>query len=140
MLKDRIENDLLAARKAKDTPTIKTLQVLKAQMENEAIKLKHELTDSEVLTVLRRELKQITASIDGAKQAKRQDLLDLYTAQYTLLSEYLPKMKSESEVLQVLQDNGVVSGMPMKDIMAIVKSLNDSTIDNRMAASIAKEL
>lgn len=64
MLKDRIENDLLAARKAKDTPTIKTLQVLKAQMENEAIKLKHELTDSEVLTVLRRELKQITASID----------------------------------------------------------------------------
>lgn len=140
MLKEQIEADLLKARKAKDEQTIKTLRVMKSQIDNEQIKLQHELSDSEVLKVVTRELKQIEASIDGAIMAKRKDLQDDYQQQFDILHEYLPTMKTEDEITVILTDNGITKGMSMKDAMMIVKSLNDDTIDNRIAANIVKSL
>lgn len=140
MLKEQIEKDLLHARKNKQELKKKTLMVLKSQLINTEIALRAPLTDTDEITVIRREIKQIEASIDGAKKANRDDLLSEYQAQLALISGYLPTVKTAEETEFIMVGHGVTSNMSMKDIMTIVRGLNDNTIDNRIASAVAKSI
>lgn len=139
MLQVQIEKDLLEARKAKDEKRKSPLTMLKSAIDNEAIKLQHDLSEAEVLVVVKRQIKEVSASIDGAKLAKRDDLLSEYQSQMAILSTYLPQMKTKHEIIKLLVDNGAAKGMSMKELMMLVKQLNDGTIDNKIANEVVRE-
>ena len=71
-LLERLNNDMKQAMKNKEKDKLSVIRMLKAALQNEELKLRHELTDEDELTVLSRELKQRKDSLEEfAKQIVR---------------------------------------------------------------------
>ena len=75
-LLERLNNDMKQAMKNKEKDKLSVIRMMKASVQNEAIKLgKQELSEEEELTVLSRELKQRKDSLHEFEKAGREDLL-----------------------------------------------------------------
>ncbi|PXZ35861.1 hypothetical protein DM466_09775, partial [Lactobacillus helveticus] len=73
-LSDKIMADMKTAMKNHDKTTLNTVRMIKSALMNKKIKLGHDLTPDEELTVLNREKKQREESIEEFTKAKRAEL------------------------------------------------------------------
>jgi uncharacterized protein len=94
----RLQADLNAARKSQDTPRILVLGTLLADAKNRGIELRRDLTDDDVVEVLRKGIKRRRESIDAYTQAKRDDLASKEAGEVRALEEYLPAQAGEDEI------------------------------------------
>jgi len=77
MLEEKILNDYKQAMKSKDKIKSSILSFLRSNLMNQGIKLKKKsLEDNEVISVIRRLVKQHQDSIEQFKKGERQDLVD----------------------------------------------------------------
>lgn len=90
MLTTKIQEDQLAALKAKDESTLTTLRLLSAELKNKQIDAGHELTDEEAMGVIRKQVKQLTDAKEMFEKGGRADLVAENEAQIAILSKYLP--------------------------------------------------
>lgn len=140
MLKDQIEKALLTARLdvAKKKPNAdvakETLTLLKASIQNEAIKNQAELSDEEIVTIVKSNVKQLNQTLDSAKVAERQELIEKTEAQIALLSVYLPQTMTEDQILDYLKDNFSVD-MPFGQAMGKIMKDLSGKIDGATAKS-----
>ena len=67
-LLERLNNDMKQAMKNKEKDKLSVIRMLKAALQNEELKLRHELTDEDELTVLSRELKQRKDSLRSLRK------------------------------------------------------------------------
>ena len=98
MLVEKINTDLRTAMLAKDELKTGTLRMLVAELKNEQIKLLHELSDEETVTVLARYAKQRKDSIQSYEAGNRPDLADKEKKELELVQSYLPEQMTEAEV------------------------------------------
>lgn len=118
-----ITTDYIQAMREKDATKKAVLPVLKTSLQNEAIKLKRDLTKDEELTLVNRERKQINDSIDQYKEAGRTDLVEKEEAKLLVVESYLPTQLTNEEIVGILdslkltkEDNkGKVIGQITKD-------------------------
>ncbi len=93
--------------KAKDAVRLGVVKGLVANFTNELVNLKRtpqdELTDEEVLNVIRRAVKQRKDSIDQFTKGGRMDLVEPEQAELAILETYLPAMMPREEVLKIAQ-------------------------------------
>ena len=76
-LLERLNTDMKQAMKNKEKDRLTTIRMVKASLQNEAIKFgKQELSEEEELTVLSREVKQRKDSLQEFEKAGRQDLVE----------------------------------------------------------------
>jgi uncharacterized protein len=94
----RLQADLNAARKKQDAPRTLVLGTVLADAKNRGIELRRELTDEDVVDVLRKGIKRRRESIDAYTQAKRDDLASKEVAEVRALEEYLPAQAGEDEI------------------------------------------
>lgn len=139
-LLDQLNQDMKQAMKARDKQRLTVIRGVKASMQNEAIKLgKDLLNEEEELTVLTRELKQRTDSLQEFKAANRQDLVDKIEAEIQVLEEYMPEQLTEEEVEEIvketIQEVGATSkqdmGKVMGKLMPKVKGKADGSYVNQ---------
>lgn len=129
-MNNQVENDLLNARQNKDEIALGALRLIKANIENEAIAKKRNLTDEEVMALIRKERRQSIDALEAGHKAGRTDIVDKYTKVVELLDQYLPKQLTEDEILNILSslgakkgDNqGKLIGLVMKDHRALVQA------------------
>ncbi|MCP3741343.1 GatB/YqeY domain-containing protein [Rossellomorea sp. BNER] len=140
-LLDRLNNDMKQAMKNKEKAKLSVIRMIKASLQNEAIKLgKQELTEDEELTVLSREVKQRKDSLQEFKDAGREDLADKIRTELTYVDIYMPKQLSEEEVSAIVQETiaevGASSkadmGKVMGAIMPKVKGKADGALVNKL--------
>jgi uncharacterized protein YqeY len=103
MLKQKLQEDQIVAMKAKDVETLQTLRYILSQIKNIEIDKKIELSDEEVVDVLRKEVKKLQDSIDSFKTANREDLAQEYQAQKDIIVTYLPQEISDEELKAEIQ-------------------------------------
>ena len=75
-LSEQIMADMKEAMKNKDKIRLNTVRMIKSALMNEKIKLGHDLTKDDELTVLNREKKQREESIADFVKGKRDDLVE----------------------------------------------------------------
>ncbi|MDP9018330.1 MAG: GatB/YqeY domain-containing protein, partial [Candidatus Eremiobacteraeota bacterium] len=75
-LKDRIQADMVAAMKAKDQLRVDTLRSALSGFTYKRTEAGKDLSDSDELDVVRRQVKQRNDSVSEYQKAKRQDLAD----------------------------------------------------------------
>lgn len=129
-MNSQVENDLLSARQNKDEIALGALRLIKANIENEAIAKKRNLTDEEIMAIIRKERRQSIDALEAGHKAGRTDIVDKYTKVVELLDQYLPKQLTEDEILNILSslgakkgDNqGKLIGLVMKDHRALVQA------------------
>lgn len=94
----RLQGDLTAARKAQDKPRLLLLGTILADSRNREIELKRDLTDEDVVEVLRRGIKRRRESVEMYEKGGRADLAATERAELDLLSEYLPAQASGDDI------------------------------------------
>jgi len=122
-LKDQIISDMTTAMKAKDAARTSTLRMVKAAIMHREKEGAGELSDDDVLKLLRSQLKQRRDSVEQYQKAGRQELVDKETAEIAVIEEYLPQGASESEIEQAVADAISETGATsVKDMGAVMKA------------------
>lgn len=89
--------------KAKDRKKLSVIRMVRASLQNEAIKLGVDtLSEEDELTILSRELKQRKDSIEEFEKADRSDLVDNLNSEIEILEVYMPKQLTDEELDQLI--------------------------------------
>lgn len=139
-LLERLNADMKEAMKKKEKEKLSVIRMVKSSIQNEQIKLGHELSEDESLTVLNRELKQRKDSLHEFEKAGRDDLVSKLRDEIAVLQLYMPKQLSEEEVTTIVKETiaevGATSkadmGKVMGAIMPKVKGKADGGLVNRL--------
>ena len=97
-LKDRINDDMKAAMRAKEAERLGTIRLLTAAMKQKEVDERVELDDVAVIGIVDKMLKQRKDSIEAFEKAGRTDLADKEKAEVAVLQAYLPARMSADEV------------------------------------------
>ena len=148
-LKQKIRSDLTASMKARDKSRTGALRMLMAAIQAEEVagaKAK-ELTDTDVLRVVGREVKKRRDSLTVYREAGRDDLADKEAAEIEVLQEYQPSQLSDEEVKSLVEqviseyDNDEPTMADMGKLMPLAIKKADGAADNgRLNAEIRRQL
>ena len=123
MLKDQLTAHLTEAMKAKDALRTSTLRMVKAAVKNREIEKGEDLTDDELMKVLRSLVKQRRDSVEQYEKAGRQELADKETSEIEIIESYLPQGASAAEIELAIQlaieETGAKS---MREMGAVMKA------------------
>ena len=96
-LYDTLQADLNAARKAQDKARVLVIGTIFSDTKNKKIEVRRDLTDDEVVDVIRKGIKRRRESIE-MYAGKRDDLADKERSEVTVLEAYLPASVSDAEL------------------------------------------
>jgi uncharacterized protein len=139
-LLERLNNDMKQAMKNKEKDKLSVIRMVKASLQNEAIKIgTKELSEDVELTILSREVKQRKDSLHEFDKAGRQDLVDKLHTELSIVELYLPKQLSEEELSEIVKETiaevGATSkaemGKVMAAIMPKIKGKADGSLVNK---------
>ena len=124
-LKERINEDMKAAMKARETARLSAIRLLLAAIKEREVDERIQLDDAAVLAVIDKMLKQRRDSIAQYQAAGRQDLVDVEQFEADLLQSYLPAGLSDDEVDAAVKAAVVEAGAAgpgdMGKVMALLK-------------------
>lgn len=142
-MREQILNDLKIAMKNQDKDTLKVIRMVKGSMQLEEIKLKHELNDDEVISIIAKEIKTRKESIKEFEKGNRQDLIDETNKEIEILEKYLPEQLSDEEIDSIINETfDKINPCGMKDmgkIMGIVTPLVKGKADLGIISSKIRE-
>ena len=147
-LKKQIDEKLNEALKAKDKNTYPTLRLVVSAIKDAEIanrtKGQKEMLDSDIITILKKMIKQRNESCDVYKKAGRNELLENETKEIKVISAFLPKQLNEEETKKVCQEAvksvGASSMKDMGKVMGVLKSKHAESLDFSKVSSVIKEL
>ena len=140
MLKDIVFTQLKQAMKDKDALAKGVLQLVKAALDSAEKEKGSALTEQEEISLINREIKQTNQSLDGAKTAGRDDLIEKENAKLALLKAFLPEQLSEEQIEEKLRAAGVNADTAMGDAMKLAKSLLNGQADGATLSKVVKAI
>ena len=142
-LSERIANDMKEAMKSQDKFKLSVLRMLKSALQLEAISLKKELDDNEVITVIKRGVKQRNDSITEYQKYNKEEEINSLKKEVEILKEYLPQELSEDEINKKIDEVFAKENpMSMKDMGKIMKILTleiGTVADMGLVSNLVKE-
>lgn len=143
-LKEQLTAEMKTAAKAKDKLKLSTIRMVRAEIKNKEIALRHDLSDEEILKLLGTMVKQRKDSISQFKKGGREDLAAKEEQELKILAAYLPEPMSAAEieviVKTVIAETGAAGkkdmGKVMQAVMARVAGRADGREVNRMVSSL----
>ena len=140
---DKIKKDLINSMKEQDKFKLSVLRMLKSSIQKEEINKKSELTDDEVLNVIKREVKVRKASLEEYLEYNRNDLADNLQKEIDILKTYLPEELSHEELLEIIDEQFyIINPMCMKDMGKVIKAVSSivgTRADMSEVSKIVKE-
>lgn len=139
----RLRADQLAARKASDKDRTLVLGTVLASLKNREIALGHDLTDAEVVEVLRKQIKQRQESVTQFREGKRDDLAAKEELEIGVLRAYLPAEVSpeaiQAAAVEAVAGGATDIGQLMRQLMARFKGQADGQLINRIAREALRQ-
>jgi len=145
MLIEKIDSDLKQSMKQKDAVRLSTLRMLKAAIGNKMIELRvDDLKDTEVIALIRKDVKRHQDSIELFKKGGRYELVKKEEAELEILKSYLPSEPSSDEIREIvkkaIEETGASGkndfGKVMKQAMEKLKG----TADGKSVSSVVNEM
>jgi len=109
-LKARINEDMKAALKARETQRLGAVRLLLAAIKQREVDDRKELSDADVLGVLEKMIKQRRDSITQFTAGGRNDLAAQEQFEIDVLSGYLPQQASDAEIDAAITEAIAASG------------------------------
>ena len=146
-LQNKIETKLSEALKAKDKKTYSALRLVVAAIKDtmiaKKIKDKNTLPDNDLISVLKKMVKQRNDSCDAYKKAGRNELLENEMSEIKIINEFLPKQLSEEETkkicLETIKNVGANSIKDMGKVMGALKKEYSDVLDFSKVSQVIKE-
>jgi uncharacterized protein YqeY len=141
-LKERINEDMKAAMRARDTARLSALRLLLAAIKQREVDERKQLNDPEVVAVIEKMIKQRRDSIEQYEAAKRDDLADAEKFEVSVLQTYMPQALSDAQieaaVVQAIADAGARSPQDMGKVMAALKPALAGRADMGKVSALVK--
>jgi hypothetical protein len=132
------------AMKAKDTPRLDTIRMLRAAIQRKEVDEQVALDDDGVIGVVEKQIKQAQDSIVQFQAGKRADLADKEQASVDILSEYLPEPLDEAVldtlIREAISASGAASMKDMGRVMARIKPQVQGRADMGQVSTKVKAL
>ena len=147
-LKKQIEDKLNEALKAKNKNIYPTLRLIVSAIKDAEIagrsKGQKEIKDSDLISILKKMIKQRNESCDVYKKAGRSELLENETKEINVISTFLPKQLSEEDTKKICEEIisklGATSIKDMGKVMGALKKNHSDEIDFSKAGALLKQL
>jgi uncharacterized protein len=141
-LKDRIQDDMKAAMKARETQRLSAIRLLLAAVKQREVDERKDLADAEVVSVIEKMMKQRRDSIAQYTSANRHDLAEAETFELNLLAGYLPKQMSDAEIADAVQgalaQTGAKGAADMGKVMGVLKAKLGGRADMAKVSALVK--
>jgi uncharacterized protein YqeY len=125
-LKSRIEDDMKAALRARQSERLSAIRMLLAAIKQREVDERKVLTDAEIAAVLERLVKQRRESIRQFRDGGRDDLAQREEFELSVLAAYSPQPLSDDEVAAAidaaLAEAGANSVQDLGRVMALLKA------------------
>jgi uncharacterized protein YqeY len=125
-LKERIQEDMKAAMRAREAERLSTIRMLLAACKQREVDERITLDDAAIVGIVDKLIKQRKDSIAAFAQAGRTDLVDKESAEVSVLETYLPRRLSAEEigaaVAALVAELGATGPGDMGRVMAAAKA------------------
>jgi len=137
MLKQKLQEDQIIALKSGDHDKLNIIRFIISQIKNKEIEKRSELSDDEVILVLKKIAKELNESISAFEKGNRQDLVEENKKQLAIISQYLPQEISDEElkkeIKRIIQENQELYQKNPKAIIGIcIKQLRSKADSSRI--------
>ncbi len=143
-LKEKLQNDLTDAMRARDEIRSSTIRMILTSVKNEEVagKEARELNDAEIITVLSREAKKRREAAEAFDQAGAKDRADQERAEGVVIGEYLPKQLTEDEIKSLIAaaiaETGASTPAQMGLVMKSLQPKIAGKADGGLVSSLVK--
>ena len=143
-LEERISQDYVSAMKARNSELSSALNFLRAQIKNVKIdKRVEQVSDEEIVAVIKKQIKQRLDSITQFKAGGREDLAAKEESEIAIYKPYLPLEMSPEQIKTVVDDiiksTGASSVKDMGKVMKDVLAQLAGKADNQIVSALVKE-
>lgn len=144
MLKERLLEDMKISMREKNVVRKNVIQMVRAAVLQVEKDKQIELDDSKIIEVIAKESKKRKDSLEDYKKGGREDLIKQIEEEIHILSEYLPKQLSETEieeiVKKVIEETGAESIRDMGKVMKGAKEKIGAAADGKTINEVVKKL
>jgi uncharacterized protein YqeY len=143
-LKEKLQNDLTSAMRARDEVRSSTIRMILTAIKNEEVSGKEarELSDADVITVLSREAKKRREAAEAFTQAGASDRAEMEKAEGLVIAEYLPAQLSESDIKELIaaaiSETGAAGPQQMGLVMKSIQPKIAGRADGGVVSSLVK--
>lgn len=148
-LKQQLMADMKAAIKAKENGklALNVIRMARAHIRQAEIDNGHaDFDDDQVLTILRKEVKQRKETLAEIKDSGREDLVEATQAEIDILQKYLPaELSAEAvkkvvvEIVNAMNPEDRKMGLVMKSVMAKLRGKADGKLISTVVREILAE-
>ena len=141
-LKERINQDVMDAMRARDKEKLGTLRLITAAIKQVEVDERISVDDTRLLVILDKLAKQRNESITQFQAAGREDLVSKEQVELGIIRHYLPEPLTETEILslveQALLDVAAKQMSDMGKVMAHLKPLLQGRADMGKVSALLK--
>ena len=146
-LREKFNESLKAAMKAKDAPRVSTLRMILAGLKDRDIAARTEtsregISDDDILSLLAKMVKQREDSVTAFVVGKRPDLADAERAEIDIIREFMPRQMSDDDtkaaIAETIAQLGASSMKDMGKVMAALKEGYAGQMDFAKASAAVK--
>ncbi len=142
-LKTKLEADLKQAMRDNKDLTKRTLRLCLAAVKLAEIEKRSELEDGAILGILQKEVKSRLETIEEAREAGREDLVQGAQSEIEILQAYLPQPLSDDELIELVQaaieEAGATSPQEMGNVMKLLMPRIQGRADGKAASTAVRE-
>ncbi|MBI5650009.1 MAG: GatB/YqeY domain-containing protein [Chloroflexi bacterium] len=126
-LKDQLNDDLKTAMKAKDETRVSAIRMLKAALANYELARTEPgskdagkpITESDLIGIVEKQIKQRRESIELYQKANRPELAAQEQAEIAVLEVYMPKQLSRDEIKREVE--AIIAALGVKEFPKVMK-------------------
>ena len=141
-LKARITADMKQAMRDKDRDRLQTIRMLTAAIKQREVDERTELTDTDVLGIVEKLVKQRREAEKQYRDGNRPELADQEAAEAELLGAYLPEQLSDEDITALIDEaiarTGAESMRDMGKVMGVVQGQAKGRADMGKVSALVK--
>lgn len=121
---NQLREEMKTAMRAKDQLRLRVLRNLLAAIKNKSIETSSkELSEKDIVTIIKREAKQCSETLEAARAAGREEMAREHEAVLAILDGYLPSQMSEQEIEEAIR--AIVAETGATTIGPVMKTLGE---------------
>ncbi|MGJ8678020.1 MAG: GatB/YqeY domain-containing protein [Akkermansiaceae bacterium] len=147
-INEQIPADMKTAMREKNKTALNTLRALKTAITNAKIEksgIDSELSENEIINIIRKQIKQRQDSIDQFEKAGRAELAASEKDEITILEGYLPTPLNDEEIVAAVEaailETGAESKKDMGNLMKVLQEKTEGRADGKkLSQEVMKRL
>jgi len=141
-LKEKIQDDIKTAMKAKDSAKVLVLRMVYSEIRRGEIDSRTDFTDEDVIKVIKRGIKSRHEAIALYKKGNRPELVEKESNEVSVLEGYMPKQLNINEIETIVEniiaEHGLSSPKDMGTVMRHVMQKYSAQVDGKTVQEVTR--